>query len=241
VERGEYARLAAAEERMWWFRALHAHLLAALAAAPAPRRLLDAGCGTGGLLARLAAALPETTLVGLELDPGAARTARDKSRALLAIGSVDRLPFAADSFDAVLSADVLCHGGVAEAEALQGFHRCLRPGGVLVLNLPAYRWLASAHDAAVGNARRYRRGELCRRLAEAGFARIRARYWNSLLFPLMVLRRKLWRRAGASDVELLPQPVERVFGAVVALERRLSGAGVSLPFGGSILAVAVKP
>jgi SAM-dependent methyltransferase len=241
MERGEYVRMAAAEERLWWFRTLHAQLLAALAAAPAPRRLLDAGCGTGGLLARLRAALPGTLLVGLELDAGAAGVARDKSRALVTIGSVDRLPFAAASFDAVLSADVLCHEGVDEAAALAGFHRCLRPGGVLVLNLPAYRWLASAHDTAVGNARRYGRAELCRQLAAAGFARIRARYWNSLLFPLMVFRRKLWRRAGASDVELLPAPVERAFGWVAALERHLFAAGLSLPFGGSILAVAVKP
>jgi SAM-dependent methyltransferase len=241
LERGEYVRLAAAEERMWWFRALHAQLAAALAEAPAPQRLLDAGCGTGGLLARLAAARPGTIRVGLELDAGAARLACDKSRALVAIGSVDRLPFAADSFDAVLSADVLCHEGVDEAAALAGFHRCLKPGGRLVLNLPAYPWLASAHDRAVGNARRYRRAALCRQLAGAGFAGIRARYWNGLLFPLMVLRRKLWRRRGGSDVELLPAPLERLFGALAALERRLCAAGLPLPFGGSILAVAVKP
>jgi len=241
VERGEYVRLAAAEERMWWFRGLHANLLAALAAAPAPRRLLDAGCGTGGLLARLAAALPETVLVGLELDAGAAALARGKGRFLLAVGSIDRPPFAAESFDAVLSADVLCHRGVDEARALAGLRRCLRPGGLLVLNLPAHRWLYSAHDAAVDNARRYGRAELRRLLAAAGFARIRARHWNSFLFPLMVLRRKLWRRAGGSEVELLPAPAERAFGAVLALERRLLRAGLSLPFGGSILVTAVKP
>jgi SAM-dependent methyltransferase len=241
VERGEYVRMAAAEERMWWFRALHAHLLRALGEAPAPHRLLDAGCGTGGLLARLATALPRTALVGLELDAEAARLAREKSRALIVLGSVDRLPFAAASFDAVLSADVLCHAGLDEAETLAGLHRCLKPGGLLVLNLPAYRWLASAHDAAVGNVRRYRRGDLRRQLASAGFAGIRARYWNSLLFPLMVLRRKLWRRRGKSDVELLPRPLEQLFGAVAALERQLFAAGLSLPFGGSILAVAVKP
>ena len=242
MERHEYVRLAAAEERMWWFQGLHANLLAALAEAPAPpRRLLDAGCGTGGLLARLAASLPEAALAGLELDAGAVALARGKGRFLLAVGSVDLPPFAAESFDAVISADVLCHRGVDEARALAGFRRCLRPGGLLVLNLPAYRWLYSAHDAAVDNARRYARGELRRRLAEAGFARIRARYWNSILLPLMVLRRKLWRRAGASEVELLPAPVERAFGAVMALERRLLRAGLSPPFGGSILATAVKP
>lgn len=241
MERGEYVRLAAAEERMWWFRGLHANLLAALAEAAPPRRLLDAGCGTGGLLVRLGAALPETVLVGLELDAGAAALARAKGPFLLVIGSVDLMPFAAESLDAVLSADVLCHRGVDEARALAGFRRCLRPGGVLLLNLPAHRWLYSAHDAAVDNARRYACAELSRLLAEAGFARVRARHWNSLLFPLMVLRRKLWRRSGASEVKLLPAPVERAFGAVLALERWLLRAGLSLPFGGSILVTAVKP
>ncbi len=226
---------------MWWFQGLHANLLDALAAAPAPQRLLDAGCGTGGLLARLATALSGATLVGLELDAGAVALARGKGGFLLAAGTIDLMPFAAESFDAVVSADVLCHRGVDEVRALAGLRRCLRPGGMLVLNLPAYHWLYSAHDAAVHNARRYDRGELRRRLAEAGFTRVRARYWNSILLPLMVLRRKLWRRAGASEVALLPAPLERAFGAVLALERRLTRAGLSLPFGGSILATAVKP
>jgi hypothetical protein len=71
--------------------------------------------------------------------------------------------------------------------------------------------------------------------AEAGFARARARYWNSLLFPLMLSRRKLGR-ARASNVALLPIPVERLFSACLALGGRLGEAGTGLPFGGSILA-----
>ena len=242
MEHGEYERLAAAEERMWWFRGLHANLLAALArAAPRPRVVLDAGCGTGGLLARLAAALPGALVLGIDIDGTAAALARDKSRQPICRGSVDRLPFADKCLDAVLSADVLCHRGVDERAALAGFHRCLKPGGTLVLNLPAYPWLYSAHDVAVDNARRYRRSEVRRLLAEAGFARVRLAYWNTFLFPLMVLRRKLGGRGAASDVALLPAPAERVFGAVMALENRLLRAGIRLPFGGSILATAVKP
>jgi SAM-dependent methyltransferase len=240
VERGEYERLAAAEDRMWWFRGLHANLIAALARSRAPRRILDAGCGTGGLLARLAAAFPDAESVGIDIDAGAAAVARGKSGQPVCCGSVATLPFADGCFDAILSADVLCHRGVDAARALREFRRCLGPGGVLVLNLPAYRWLYSAHDVAVDNARRFARGELTRLLAAAGFAGIRARYWNGFLFPLMVLRRKLWRR-GASDVALLSPPAERTLGAVMALESRLAAAGLSLPFGGSLLAVAVKP
>jgi SAM-dependent methyltransferase len=239
MERAEYERLAATEDRMWWFRGLHARLVAALAR---PGRVLDAGCGTGGLLARLVATFPEAAIVGVDIDHGAAAVAHDKSNRPVCVGSIDRLPFAEAAFDAVLSADVLCHGGVDEPRALAEFRRCLKPGGILVLNLPAYRWLYSRHDVAVDNARRYARGEVAAHLAQAGFVAIRARYWNTFLFPLMVLRRKLWRgRNGASDVALLPAPIEWSFGAVLALERWLAEAGVALPFGGSILAMAVKP
>jgi SAM-dependent methyltransferase len=245
VERREYERLAAVEERMWWFRALHDNLVAALAgAAGAPRRVLDAGCGTGGLLLRLARALPDATLVGLDIDTGATAVARGKSGRAICAGSVAALPFADGSFDAILSADVLCHSGVDERAALAGFRRCLKPGGALILNLPAYRWLYSAHDAAVDNARRYGRVELHDMLAAAGFAGIRSIYWNSFLFPLMVLRRKLWRRGATdprSDVALLPAILERLFHAVTQFEGRLLRAGGGLPFGGSILAIAVRP
>jgi SAM-dependent methyltransferase len=246
VERREYERLAAVEERMWWFRALHDNLAAALAgAAAAPlRTVLDAGCGTGGLLLRLARALPDATLVGLDIDVGAAAVAGGKSGRAICVGSVSALPFADASFDAILSADVLCHRDVDERATLAAFRRCLKPGGAIVLNLPAYRWLYSAHDAAVDNARRYDRIELHDMLAAAGFAGIRSAYWNSFLFPLMVLRRKLWRQGGTvprSDVALLPAAVERLFRAVTALEGRLLRAGHALPFGGSILAIAVRP
>jgi SAM-dependent methyltransferase len=244
VERSEYERLAAVEERMWWFRALHDNLLAALAGAvAAPGRILDAGCGTGGLLLHLACARPDAMLIGVDIDAGAAAVARGKSGRAICVGSVAALPFAAASFDAILSADVLCHRGVDERATLAAFRRCLKPGGAIILNLPAYRWLYSAHDAAVDNARRYDRVELHDMLAAAGFAGIRSVYWNSFLFPLMVFRRKLWRRGAAgaqSDVALLPAVVERLFGAVAALEGRLLRAGHALPFGGSILAIAVR-
>lgn len=242
MERGEYERLSHAEDRMWWFRGLHANLLSALAESGGAgrRRILDAGCGTGGLLAQLRTTYPEAMVVGLDLDAEAVRLARAKSGGTVCRGSVDRLPFAANAFDAILSADVLCHVGVDEERALDEFRRCLAPGGLLLLNLPAYPWLYSAHDVAVANARRYARAALHRQLDAAGFAEIRLGYWNSLLFPLMLLRRLVWRRSG-SDVALLPAPIERGFAAVLVVERGLRAWRLPLPFGGSILVRAVKP
>lgn len=246
MERREYERLAATEERLWWFGALHRNLIdawrsaARSAAAPAfAAAALDAGCGTGGFLAKLAAQFPGHAF-GLDRDDLACALARDKSGIGVARGSIDELPFADRSFDAIFSADVLCHRGVDEHRALAELRRCLRPGGVLVLNLPAYRWMLSGHDRAVDNARRYGRGEVARLLAQAGFAGISARYWNSLLFPLMVVKRKLLP-GGESEVALMPAPLERCFAAISRFETWLDTMGLRLPFGGSIVAVGIRP
>ena len=235
MESEQYRKMAAVEDAMWWYRALRANLLALLGR---PRTLvLDAGCGTGGMLASLrAAGIPA---VGLELDAEAARLARAKGGSAVVVGSVAALPFAGGAFDAVLSADVLCHGGVDEAEALAEMRRCLKPGGALLLNLPAYGWMLSEHDRRVHNVRRYTRGGLQRVLAAAGFAEIRATYWNTLLWPLMVLRRKLLP-AEDSDVRPFPGPLDRLFRLLTGLETSWLRCGGSLPFGGSVLIKAVK-
>jgi hypothetical protein len=118
----------------------------------------------------------------------------------------------------------------------------LRPGGLLVLNMPSYQWLLSAHDHRVHNTRRTTAGALRRDLAAAGFARVRARYWNGLLLPLMVVQRKvLARNKGGetvSDVAAFPPLVDATFHALTELERRLR---LPMPAGGSVLAIAERP
>jgi SAM-dependent methyltransferase len=243
VELDEYDRMDRLEERMWWYRAAHAILLAAFRrhAPVGAGPLLDAGCGTGGLLARLAAALPGHALLGVDVHSAACRRARAKSGAAVVAGSVNALPFKDASLDAIFSVDVLCHRAVEPAAALGESRRCLRPGGVLIVNLPAYQWLKSAHDARVHNERRFTRPELRRLLAEAGLRPAEVSYWNSLLFPLMVARRLVFATPGAaSDVMEYPYWLDRLFAAATAIERWLIGRGVRLPFGGSVFAVAVR-
>ena len=242
LDRGEYDKLDRAEDRMWWFAALHANLLTLCRQrAPAAARVLDAGCGTGGLLARLAAANPGRDCIGLDLDPEACARAAAKSGQEVCAGSVDALPFADAAFGAILSADVLCHAGVDERQALAQFRRALRDDGILILNLPAYRWMMSRHDRAVRNVRRYTRRGVVRLLDLAGFRLLFASYWNMLLFPMMVLTRKMLPQAATgSDVRLYPAPVELLCRAATRLETALLRRRVHLPFGGSVIAVAVK-
>lgn len=229
---------------MWWYRALRRNLVRLLPkpAGDAPRlTVLDAGCGTGGLL-RALAEVPGLRTIGVDVSPIAAGIAA-RAGASVVVGSVTALPFPAESFDVALSADVLCHGGFDDRVALAELHRCLRPKGTLILNLPAYGWMLSDHDRAVDNVRRYTAGDVTRRLIGAGFRPTGSTYWNSIPFPLMVARRKLLGRilGAGSDVGAFPGPLEAVFRGAMAIERALLDWRVRLPFGGSVLATAVKP
>jgi SAM-dependent methyltransferase len=231
---------------MWWFAATHANLLllyrTVTGSAAARQPLLDAGCGTGGLLARLAADYPDHAVIGLDSDGAACARAAAKSARPVCAGSVNALPFADAAFGAIFSADVLCHRDVDERAALAQFHRCLLDGGVLVLNLPAYPWMLSRHDSAVYNARRYTRRRVARLLHAAGFRLLFASYWNIVLFPIMVLTRKLVPpgKQATSDVRLYSAPVEALGRAATGFERALLRRGMRFPFGGSLIAVAAK-
>ncbi|PZW39849.1 methyltransferase family protein [Humitalea rosea] len=239
----EYDLMDAVEDRMWWYRAVHARVLDALAARPGPpgRPWLDAGCGTGGLLVRLMGLGRD--LAGLEWNPRAAARAAEKSGAPVVSGDVNALPFPDGHFAACASIDVLCHRGVDPTRALAELRRVLAPGGTLVLNLPAFDWLASAHDIRVHNARRSTRPGAEAMLRQAGFTDVRADYWNSLLLPLMVLQRKVLAREPdhTSDVGEFPPWLDASLFAATRAERLLARAGLRYPAGGSVLAIASRP
>jgi SAM-dependent methyltransferase len=237
MEPSEYALMDAAEDRMWWYRALHARLVDAVS--DTRGRILDAGCGTGGFLTVLRNQRSDLTRVGIEWDFAAATRAAAKSGAAVASGSINAMPFADASFDAAVSADVLCHAAVDPHAALAELQRVLRPGGHLILNLPAYQWLLSAHDRQVHNARRFNARTTTALLRQAGFQRIHTSYWNSLLLPLMIAQRKILTRGDSvSDVAPFPPWLDVTLHAMTKFERNLP---VALPFGGSVLAIADKP
>jgi len=102
--------------------------------------------------------------------------------------------------------------------------------------------MLSRHDLAVSNMRRYTANGLRRLLRAVGFHPVYVSYWNAMLFPLMVITRKLvpGDRRGVSDVKIYPRPIETLCRAATALETALLRRGVRFPFGGSIVAAAVK-
>lgn len=244
MEQTEYEIMYAVEDRMWWYRGLRilaAQLLGrALPQAATQGPVLDAGCGTGGMLRALGASVSGRPTLGLEYDCLAADLAAAKAGRPVAAGSVNEMPFADSTLAAYLSLDVLSHGGVQPAAALKEAHRCLKPGAIALLNLPAYGWLLSAHDRRVHNVRRFTRGQARALLAGHGFRVLRSSYWNTLLFPLMLMHRLIERDDAQSDVRDYPPWLDRFFSAALAVERALIGAGLSLPFGGSLIIVAAR-
>jgi SAM-dependent methyltransferase len=239
----EYARMFAAEETQWWYAGMRAISLALLAPALPPRpdsaRILDAGCGTGNNLRHLAR---HGRAVGVDLSDDALRFCRARGVAA-AKASLLALPFPDAAFDCVTSFDVLYHRWVRDDRAaVAEMARVLRPGGVLLVRVPALRALWGAHDEAVLSRHRYTRGEVKALLEGAGLEVVRAVYGNSLLFPLVAARRTLDRLTGrhGSDVSFLPAPLEWAFRAVLGLEARLVRR-VSFPVGASVFALARRP
>jgi SAM-dependent methyltransferase len=244
VERAEYERMHAVEDRMWWYRGLRALaaelLIGALERTTASGPVLDAGCGTGGMLAKLGARVGRHPTIGLEYDPAAAALAVAKTGRPIAVGSVTEMPLGDAAVAAYLSLDVLCHAAVDPAAALGEAHRCLAPGAIAVFNLPAYRWLLSAHDRRVHNARRFTRGQAHALLAGHGFRVLKSTYWNTLLFPLMLLHRLIESDDAESDVRDFSRWQDALFSAALGLERAAIRRGMSLPFGGSLMLVAAR-
>jgi SAM-dependent methyltransferase/uncharacterized membrane protein len=242
MQADEYRKLAEVEDRMWYFRALHRRLAGWLARLlPAgSARVLDAGCGTGGFIRSLRAGQPGWQVTGVDLSPVACGLARERTGAGIVEGSITALPFADSSFDAAVTGDVLYHVEDVAA-ALRELARCVRPGGVVLVNEPAYRWLWSYHDNAVESKHRFTRPELVALFEAAGLQVRFASYANMLMLPLVVARRKLFPPARpTSDVQLYPGPIEAGFSTLAGLEQAWTKRGWSLPAGSSVFVVGVK-
>ena len=235
----------AVEDHYWWYQALRPHVAAAIEPRTADFSLLDAGCGTGGMLKVVRQNFPAANLTGVDHSTHALElTAARETGAQLIPASVQDLPFPENSFDFVLSLDVLVSIGLDDSLAVHEAHRVLRPGGRFILNVAALEALKGAHDAAVDADRRYSRRQLQALLEGAHFEVERISYWNATLTPPIAVVRWLSRhRASAerprSDFRPLPSVLNSVLRRIAALELSAS-RHLSLPFGTSLFAVARK-
>jgi SAM-dependent methyltransferase len=239
----EYARMAAVEGALWWYRGMRRitdDLLSRTLPDRTALRILDAGCGTGANLTALASRGAPT---GIDIT----RLALDHARpagAPLACASTLALPFADAQFDLVTSFDVLVMLPVALAPALlHELARVTQPGGHVLVRTAATNWLRGKHDAAWSTQRRYSAPELAALGNGAGLQLRWHSHANTLLFPLAVIKRlseRVLPGSGDSDTELPPAPVNRALLAVMHLEAALLRR-TTLPFGLSAIALWQRP
>ena len=229
------------EREHWWFAAKRALVVQALQG-DGPRGLaVDVGCGTGAVLDELAA-LGFRRVLGTDLDPHALRltATRLPGGAGVARAVAEALPLPTGTVDVLSSLDVVEHLA-DDVLALREYARVLRPGGRLLLAVPAYAWAWSEHDVALGHQRRYGRARLEEVVTAAGFVDVRARWFHSWLVPLAFgLRRTPLRRfvAGvpAESVSMGGARQNAVGHRLAALDRR-----TPLPFGLSLFLTATRP
>lgn len=239
MQSDEYQTMFQLEETHWWYRALHRLVFQSLETDMPDwreKRILDAGCGTGSILQRLGR--PEKN-VGVDLAPEAISFCQHRGLQNVQQADICALPFDDASFDVVICSSVLYHQWVKDVTAaIRELHRVLRPGGLLLMNVPAFPFLHSAHDEAVMTARRFRKREIRSLLFENGFAVRRLTYWTTLLFPLAVLARTL---GGSSMGRDFPPArlSNHLFSRIMSIEHVLL-RNFSLPFGVALFAAATK-
>jgi SAM-dependent methyltransferase len=230
------------DDRHWWYRGRRRIIRAELDRLPlaAGARVLDAGCGSGRTLEELGR---YGEVFGIELDPGAASMARERGCGEVTSGRLEELPWEDGFFDLITCLDVIEHTP-DDRVTLGELRRVCRPGGFLVVTVPAYQALWSSHDVANHHYRRYSRGRLRVAATEAGWRVRRMTSFNGLLLaPAAVVRLAERRRLRQpdrdykSDLTLGPEWLNDVLEQPLRLEARWLARGGTMPAGLSLLAV----
>lgn len=234
-----YDRMAAHAGEHWWYRArrdLVAQLLGDRM--PAGGVALDVGCGTGEVLDVLSG-LGASAVVGTDLSEHVLGHAGRAGRVRV-VSDASRLPFPDASADVVTSLEVVEHLD-DDLAALSEYRRVLRPGGTLLVTVPAYSWLWYHQDVIAGHRRRYRRAQLLDVVADAGLHVEASSYYFSFLVPPAVLQRRTPLRRLMDDngeESSSGRVASAVLSRLSAMERGWLSRGHTIPFGLSIWLLA---
>lgn len=245
-----YQQFLELERTHWWFRSrrtLYFDLLKRAIARESSSftRVLDLGCGMGGMLENLSAFGPPQ---GLEIEASGVKICHERGFDRVYQGSAYALPHDDESLDLITAFDTIEH--VEDDErALRECARVLRPGGIFMASVPAYQFLYANNDRVAHHFRRYTRGNLVAKARRAGFGVRKATYVNAFLFPLILpavlafkLKDKLFGHPDDDTTNLslrLPNFVNRSLEAIFSGER-FPLRWISFPCGHSLALIAVK-
>ena len=242
----EYEVMYQVEDHHWWYLGMEQITCQLLDRAlphnglQKPLSILDAGCGTGAVMQYLGR---YGEVAGFDFSAEALPFSKQRGHQCLTQASVMAMPYADNSFDLVTSFDVICEIGVDDGTALREFARVVKPGGLVLMRLPAYQWMRGKHDIAVHSAHRYTRGEIKTKLQRSALAPVHLSYANTFLFPVAAAKRFSERiiapKQTGSDLTLDPGSLNGVLCAILSAEAPLVRS-VGLPFGLTLVALARK-
>jgi SAM-dependent methyltransferase len=232
------------DEHHWWYRGRRLIVgteLGRLKLPPAAR-ILDAGCGSGRMLEELAG---YGVVSGIELDPDAAAFAAGRGVGDVEVGRLEELPWEAATFDLITSLDVIEHTP-DDRLTLRELRRVSKPGGWLLLTVPAYPALWSQHDVANHHHRRYSRRMLQAASLEAGWKVVRMTSFNGILLAPAALVRLAQRGKQADgdyspELRLPPAWLNGLLERPLRGEARWLARGRTLPVGLSLMALLRNP
>jgi SAM-dependent methyltransferase len=237
----EYLKMASVEEALWWYRSLHKRVLDSLSAirCPADAAILDAGCGTGGLM-QVLRKRGFRNVRGFDLSTDALEICGERGLEVRK-GDITQIDGVyGESFDAVISNDVLCYLDEAQTLSTIGkVHSVLKPGGVFMGNLPAFRAFGGIHDISVGIRRRTTRKEFMKSVDPGQFEALSMAYWPFLLSPAVFFTRFFQRikirfdrnLVVKSDIDLPPRWINQFLFRLVSAENAVPGRK---PWGSSL-------
>jgi 2-polyprenyl-3-methyl-5-hydroxy-6-metoxy-1,4-benzoquinol methylase len=243
----EYKRMAAVEKDHWWYRLLHERVLGVLNTSSPLRgtppilrgelKILDAGCGTGGLLIKLQEA-GYINILGTDISEHALKICTERGLNVMQ-SDVRELPqkLSGQTFDVIICNDVLCYFTMEEIPPIiEGFKSLLKPGGLLIMNNPAHAAFSGSHDKAVGIVTRFNPKALAEIIMNYELLIMNSTQWPFLLSPLVYLVRKLQKKT-QSDIDMPAQWLNSLLYSICKLEMKLFKRA---PFGSSVFIVARK-
>jgi SAM-dependent methyltransferase len=235
------------EDHYWWYCGLHELVLHYVgvhleSSSLTKLKLFDAGCGTG----RLAELLSTYGKVdGMDYSSEAVEFCKQRGLSNVTQGDLNSWIPQSQSYDIIISNDVVnCSDIEDDLKILERFYMGLKSGGIMILNLPAFKILRRGHDRLVYGKRRYRKREFVTQLKEIGFSPIRASYrlphlFFFVLFKKYVVERFIHDRA-ETDLKPLPVWTNSLLLRMNRLENKLITLGIQMPLGSSLFVVCEK-
>lgn len=201
-------------------------------------KILDTGCGTGGLLHELT---QYSDVQGIDFSEKAVNFCKERGFNNVTVGDITNISYTENSFDIVLALDVIEHIS-NDNKALSEIHRVLKPGGKAIIFVPTFMFLWGITDELSQHFRRYTLPELKMKATAQGLITVRGSYFNSLLFiPIAVLRIlvRMFRIKIRSENELGSKFTDKLLYSIFNIESKILRY-INFPFGVSAMLICTK-